>query len=80
MIVPGMVAYIYNPSTEEVEDYKLEASLDYIPRPCLKKKKLFPTQQNFESTFKVVALLMQSIANSSSVLCIDTWIQLFLWA
>jgi hypothetical protein len=41
MIVPGMVAYIYNPNTEEVEDYKLEASLDYIPRPCLKKKNYF---------------------------------------
>lgn len=32
-----MVAYTYNPTIQEAEDYKFEASLSNIVRSCFKK-------------------------------------------
>jgi hypothetical protein len=38
---PGVVLNTYNPGTQEAEagDWKLEASLDYMARFCLRKEK-----------------------------------------
>jgi hypothetical protein len=36
---PDVPVHAYNPTTPKQEDYQFKASLDYIERPCLKRKR-----------------------------------------
>jgi hypothetical protein len=68
-----MVVHACNSSTWEVEDLEFEASLDYIARSCLKKKKQKkPNNSIYNNIKNKIKYLVSAYDCSSMVKCLTS--------